>query len=179
MSNLLYREKRLICGNNLLICLQSAIGCHWPPLLITIAHPISHKGCVVMQRKQMVWDQSTWQPHKYVTWLGKTRIVHTSNFSTLVSHKIYLEWWIDVKCSGIVELLFLYDSWKFHICIPFLWISKWAKSDVRTMHALPNPVTYVITLTTLACPKDPKLLTMFIPQPHKLASCWIEIVSVR
>ena len=99
MSNFLYREKRPTCGNNLLICLQSAIGWHWPPLLITNAHRISHKGYALMQRKQMVWDQSTWQPHKYVI--------------------------------------------------------------------------------SLACPKDPKLLTMFIPQPHKLTSCWIKTVSVR
>ena len=41
MSNLLYREKRLTCGNNLFICLQSAIGCRWPSLLIMTAHPIS------------------------------------------------------------------------------------------------------------------------------------------
>ena len=80
-----------------------------------------------------------------MTGFGKTCIVHTYNFSTLVSHKIHLEWWIDVKLSGIVELLFLYDFWKFHICIPFpvvLCISKWAKSDVWTMHIFPNPVTY-------------------------------------
>ena len=102
MPNLLYRKEWLTCGNNLLICLQSAIGCYWPPLLITTTHPISHKGCVLMLRKQMVWDQSTWQPHKYV-----------------------------------------------------------------------------ITLTTLECPKEPNLLTLFIPHPHKLASCWNATISVR
>ena len=47
--------------------------------------------------------------------------VHSSHiqFSTLETHKIYLEWQVDVKLSGIVEPLFLYHSWKFQICIPF------------------------------------------------------------
>ena len=45
-----------------------------------------------------------------VTGFGKTCIVHTSNFSTLETHKIYLERQTDVKLSGIVELLFLYHS---------------------------------------------------------------------
>ena len=53
----------------------------------------------------------------YVTGLGKMWIVHTSNFSTLVSYK--MEWQIDVKLSGIIESLFFYHSWKFQICIPF------------------------------------------------------------
>ena len=57
--------------------------------------------------------------YTYVTGFGKTCIVHTSNFSTLVSHKMYLERWIDVTLSGIVEQPFLYDSRKFHICVPF------------------------------------------------------------
>ena len=34
---------------------------------------------------------------KIVTKFGKTCIVHTSNFSTLVTDKIYYEWQIDVK----------------------------------------------------------------------------------
>ena len=56
-----------------------------------------------------------------MTGLGKMciYIVHTSNFLTLMTHKIYLKWWIDVNLSGIVVLLFLYYPWKFHICIPF------------------------------------------------------------
>ena len=54
-----------------------------------------------------------------MTGFGKTCIVHTSNFSILVLYKIYLEWHIDVKLSGIVNPLFLYHSWKFQICIPF------------------------------------------------------------
>ena len=57
--------------------------------------------------------------HLYVTGFGKTCIVHTSNFSTLETHKIYLEWQIHVKLLGIVEPLFLHHSWKFLICIPF------------------------------------------------------------
>ena len=49
------------------------------------------------------------------------KIVHSSHiqFSTLVTHKNYLKYQIDVKLSGIVEPLFLYHSWKFQICIPF------------------------------------------------------------
>ena len=56
-----------------------------------------------------------------VMWLdlGKTCIVHTSNFSTLVTHKISLEWQIDVKLSGIVEPLFLHHPWMYQIFIPF------------------------------------------------------------
>ena len=54
-----------------------------------------------------------------MTGFGKTCIVHTSNFSTLETHKIYLERQIHVKLSGIVEPLLLYHPWKFHICIPF------------------------------------------------------------
>ena len=46
--------------------------------------------------------------------------VHTSTFSTLVTHNIYLEWQIDVKLSGIVETLLFYHFWKFQICISFL-----------------------------------------------------------
>ena len=45
---------------------------------------------------------------KFVTEFAKMCIVHTSNFSTLVSHKIYLERQMDMKHLGIVELLFLY-----------------------------------------------------------------------
>ena len=55
----------------------------------------------------------------YVTGFGKLCIVHTSNFSTFVTHKIYLEWQINLKLSGIVEPLFLYDTWKFQFCRPF------------------------------------------------------------
>ena len=55
----------------------------------------------------------------YVIRFRKMCIVHTSNFSNLMTHKIYLKWWIDVKLSGIVVLLFLYHPGKFHICIPF------------------------------------------------------------
>ena len=52
--------------------------------------------------------------------LGKgVCIVHTSNFSTLVSYKIYLEWQIHVQLSGILDPLFLYQSWKFQFSIPF------------------------------------------------------------
>ena len=46
--------------------------------------------------------------NKFVTGFGKTCIVHTSNFSSLVIHNMYLQWQIDVKLSGIVEPLFLY-----------------------------------------------------------------------
>ena len=56
---------------------------------------------------------------QYVTGFGKTCIVHTSNFSTSVTHKIYFEWWMDVKLSEIVELLLVYHPWTFHIYIPF------------------------------------------------------------
>ena len=52
-------------------------------------------------------------------WENVHTVVHTSNFSTSMTHKIYLKWWIDVKHSGIVVLLFLYHPWKFHISIPF------------------------------------------------------------
>ena len=51
---------------------------------------------------------------------GKTCTVHTSNFSVLETHKICLEWQIDVKLSGILEPLFLHHYWKFHICLLFL-----------------------------------------------------------
>ena len=58
-------------------------------------------------------------PVTYVTGFGKTWLVHTSNFSTLVTHKISYEWQINIKLSGIVELLFPYHSWKYQICMPF------------------------------------------------------------
>ena len=84
--------------------------------------------------------------YTYVTRFGKTCIVYTSNFSTMVTHKIYLEWQRDVKLSGIVESLLLYHPLKFQICIPFpvfLYIDfKWAKSDVWTMNVFPNHFTY-------------------------------------
>ena len=51
---------------------------------------------------------------------GKTCIVHTSNFSTLVTHKISLEWQIDVKHLEILEPLFRYHLWKFQIFTPLL-----------------------------------------------------------
>ena len=44
----------------------------------------------------------------------ETCIVHTSNFSTLLTHKIYWEWQIAVKLGRIIELILLYHSWKFH-----------------------------------------------------------------
>ena len=44
----------------------------------------------------------------YVTGFGKTCIVHTSNFSNLVTHNISLEGQIDVKLLGIVEPILLY-----------------------------------------------------------------------
>ena len=40
---------------------------------------------------------------------SKTCIVHTSNFLTLVIHKINLEYLIDVIFLGILEPLLLYD----------------------------------------------------------------------
>ena len=94
----------------------------------------------VIGTAQFLCAQKWW----IVTGFGKMCIVHTSNFSTLVSHKIYLEWWIDVKLSGIVELLFLYDSWKFHICIPFPVVFmnlQMSKIGCVNMHTIPNPVT--------------------------------------
>ena len=42
-----------------------------------------------------------------MTRFAKTCIVHTSKFSTLVTHNIYLEWHIDTKLSGLVEQIFL------------------------------------------------------------------------
>ena len=44
----------------------------------------------------------------YVTGYGKTYIVHTFNFSTLVTHKISYELKINMKFAGIVEPLFFY-----------------------------------------------------------------------
>ena len=52
--------------------------------------------------------QSNASPVQYVTGFGKTCIVHTSNFSTVVTHKISLERQIDVKLPGIIETLLLY-----------------------------------------------------------------------
>ena len=52
-----------------------------------------------------------------VTGFVKTCIVHISNFSTLVPRKIYQEWQMDIKLSRIVEVLFLYNPWKFQTCI--------------------------------------------------------------
>ena len=37
-----------------------------------------------------------------VTRFGKTCIVHTSNFSTLVTRDVYLEWQIHVKLIGTI-----------------------------------------------------------------------------
>ena len=51
--------------------------------------------------------------------LKKTCIVDTSNFSTLVAHKMYLKWQIDVKLFRIVEPLFFYHPWRSQVCIPF------------------------------------------------------------
>ena len=45
----------------------------------------------------------------YVTGFAKMCIVHTSTFSNLGSHKFFQESPINVKFSGIVELLFLYQ----------------------------------------------------------------------
>ena len=45
--------------------------------------------------------------HIIVTGFGKMCIVHTSNFSTLVTDNISLEGQIGVKLSGIVEPIFL------------------------------------------------------------------------
>ena len=58
--------------------------------------------------------------YKNVTGFGKTCIVHTSNFLTLETHKVYFERQIHVKLSEIVELLFLYHHCKFLICTPYL-----------------------------------------------------------
>ena len=42
----------------------------------------------------------------YLTRFTKTCIVNTSKFSTLVTHKISLEWQVNVKLEWIIELLF-------------------------------------------------------------------------
>ena len=54
----------------------------------------------------------------YVITLGKTCIVHISNFSTLVTHTIYLESQINVKYSESVEPLFFYH---FKSVCHYLW----------------------------------------------------------
>ena len=40
-----------------------------------------------------------------VSRFGKTCIIYTFNFSTLVTYNTNLEYWIDVTFSGIVEIL--------------------------------------------------------------------------
>ena len=44
----------------------------------------------------------------YVTGFRKICIIHTSNFSTLVTHKMNLKWWIHLKFLGIAEPVILY-----------------------------------------------------------------------
>ena len=48
-----------------------------------------------------------------VTRIAKMYIVHTSNFSTLVTHKILYERQVNVKLAGIVEILVLFLLLKF------------------------------------------------------------------
>ena len=48
------------------------------------------------------------QLSRFVTRFVKTCIVHTSNFSILVTPKIYLDLYIDVNVSGNVILPFIY-----------------------------------------------------------------------
>ena len=81
---------------------------------------------------------------QYVTGFGKACIVQTSNFSTLVTYKIYLEWQIHVKLSGILDTLFLYWSWKFQISTPFHVVFMGLQiSKIRCVNyaRFPNPVT--------------------------------------
>ena len=54
----------------------------------------------------------------YMITLGKTCIVHISNFSTMVTHTIYLESQINVKYSESVEPLFFYH---FKSVCHYLW----------------------------------------------------------
>ena len=57
---------------------------------------------------------------KNVTGFAKTCIVHTSTFSTLMSHNICYDYQTGKKLAEIVELISLNQSSKFQILMFFL-----------------------------------------------------------
>ena len=68
----------------------------------------------------MLWCviKSKYNKYSCVIGFGIMCKVYTSNLTTFVTHKIYLEWQIDMRLLGIIEPIFLYHPWKSKICIP-------------------------------------------------------------
>ena len=84
-------------------------------------HLFSVRKCVMLWKRCVITLQNVWMETNtgkylhtciYVTGFGKMCIAHTSNFSTLLIHKIYRKWQIVLKLSGNVEPLF-------SSCVPF------------------------------------------------------------
>ena len=57
--------------------------------------------------------------------------IYTSNFTILATYKFLYEWHINVKLARIVELLFLYHSWTFQICMPFSLVHYYGSPNVK------------------------------------------------
>ena len=94
--------------------------------------------------------------------------MHSSHiqFSTFVTHKIFLEWQIDVKRLGIVEPLLFYHPWKFQIYIPFLVV----------FCGSPNEQNRICELGTF--PKSSHILLYSYVVPISYSVCAIQIMIV-
>ena len=76
--------------------------------------------------------------------IGFGNLLHTSDFAYFRIHKNQIEWRTDLKFSEMIKnssSIIPESVTSIYHCREILWLTKFEKLDVWTMHVFPNPVT--------------------------------------